>query len=50
LATVLAESARRYPDKIAVIDGPARISYRDLWAQSLAYAAGLRELGIGKGD
>jgi long-chain acyl-CoA synthetase len=50
LATVLAEAARRYPDKIAVVDGSARVSYRDLWAESLAYAAGLRELGIGKGD
>ncbi|MFI6076860.1 long-chain fatty acid--CoA ligase [Actinoplanes sp. NPDC051343] len=50
LATVLAEAARRYPDKIAVVDGAARVTYRDLWAESLAFAAGLRELGIGKGD
>jgi long-chain acyl-CoA synthetase len=50
LATVLAESARRYPDRLAVVDGAARISYRDLWAESLAFAAGLRRLGIGKGD
>jgi long-chain acyl-CoA synthetase len=50
LATVLAEAARRYPDKIAVVDGSTRVTYRDLWAESLAYAAGLRELGIGKGD
>jgi len=50
LATVLAEAARRYPDKIAVVDPMVRVSYRDLWAESLAYAAGLRELGIGKGD
>jgi long-chain acyl-CoA synthetase len=50
LATVLAEAARRYPDKVAVVDGATRVTYRDLWAQSLAYAAGLRELGIGAGD
>ena len=52
LATVLAEAARKYPDKIAVIDSATteRIRYRDLWAQTLAYAAGLRELGIGPGD
>jgi long-chain acyl-CoA synthetase len=50
LATVLAEAARRYPDKIAVVDPMVRVSYRDLWAESLAYAAGLRELGIGRGD
>ena len=50
LATILAEGARRYPDKVAVIDGPARITYADLWHQARAYAAGLRELGIGPGD
>jgi long-chain acyl-CoA synthetase len=50
LATVLAEAARRYPDKIAVVDGANRVTYRELWDQTLAYAAGLRELGIGKGD
>jgi long-chain acyl-CoA synthetase len=50
LATVLAEAARRYPDKIAVVDGAARVTYRDLWAQARAYAAGLRELGVGPGD
>jgi long-chain acyl-CoA synthetase len=52
LATVLAEAARKYPDRIAVIDSATteRVTYRDLWAQTLAYAAGLRELGIGPGD
>jgi long-chain acyl-CoA synthetase len=50
LATVLAEAARRYPDKVAVIDGETQVTYRELWSQSLAYAAGLRELGIGPGD
>ena len=52
LATVLAEAARKHPDTIAVIDTVTteRITYRDLWAQTLAYAAGLRELGVGPGD
>ncbi|GAB2609255.1 AMP-dependent synthetase [Paractinoplanes abujensis] len=52
LATVLAESARKYPDKIAVIDSltTERITYRDLWQQTLAYAGGLQSLGIGPGD
>src|SRR3954451_11088092 len=52
LATVLAEAARQYPDKLAVIDSATteRITYRDLWEQTLAYAAGLRELGVGPGD
>ena len=50
LAAVLAEGARRYPDKVAVVDGTDRITYRELWEQSRTYAAGLRELGIGPGD
>jgi long-chain acyl-CoA synthetase len=50
LATVLAESARKYPDRIAVIDGPAKVTYSELWAQTRSYAAGLRELGVGPGD
>ncbi|MEU4618876.1 long-chain fatty acid--CoA ligase [Actinoplanes sp. NPDC023801] len=51
LATVLAEAARRYPEKVAIVDeAGGRISYRELWAQTRSYAAGLRELGIGPGD
>jgi long-chain acyl-CoA synthetase len=49
LASVLAEAARRYPTKIGLVDGRHRITYGDLWRQSLAYAAGLRELGIRPG-
>ncbi|GAB1643048.1 long-chain-fatty-acid--CoA ligase [Krasilnikovia sp. MM14-A1259] len=50
LATVLAEAARRHPDKVAVVDGDVRVTYRELWAQARAYAAGLRELGVRPGD
>ena len=50
LATVLAEAARRYPGQTAVVDTGNRVNYQDLWAQARAYAAGLRELGIGPGD
>ncbi|RZU50199.1 long-chain acyl-CoA synthetase [Krasilnikovia cinnamomea] len=50
LATVLAEAARRYPDKVAVVDDYARVTYRELWEQARAYAAGLRELGVRPGD
>ena len=52
LATVLAESARKYPDKLAVVDSAtgARVTYAELWAQTRAYAAGLRELGVRPGD
>lgn len=50
LAAVLAEGARRYPDRVAVVDGDVRVTYRDLWEQTRSYAAGLRELGVGPGD
>ncbi|BEL11400.1 long-chain fatty acid--CoA ligase [Actinoplanes sichuanensis] len=51
LATVLAEAARRYPEKVAIVDeAGGRIPYRELWAQTRSYAAGLKELGIGPGD
>ena len=50
LAAVLAESARRFPDKVAVVDREARITYADLWRQALAYGGHLRELGVGPGD
>ncbi|HEY1486684.1 MAG TPA: AMP-binding protein, partial [Micromonosporaceae bacterium] len=50
LATVLAESARRYPDKVALVDRSDRITYRDLWRQALAYAGNLRALGVQPGD
>src|SRR5215510_9678137 len=46
LASVLAEAARRYPDKTAVVDGPQRIAYADLWRQARSYAAGLQQLGV----
>jgi long-chain acyl-CoA synthetase len=50
LAAVLAEGARRYPEKVAVVDAGTRVTYYELWEQARGYAAGLRELGIGPGD
>src|SRR3954465_4710953 len=52
LATVLAEAARKYPEKIAVIDTATteRITYRDLWHQTLSSPAGPPRRGIGPGD
>ncbi|MEU8074300.1 long-chain fatty acid--CoA ligase [Catellatospora citrea] len=50
LAAVLAEAARRHPAKTAVVDAFGRETYADLWRQALAYAAGLRELGVRPGD
>ena len=50
LAAILAESAQRYPDRDAVVIGPQRISYRQLWEETRKYAAVLREAGVGPGD
>jgi long-chain acyl-CoA synthetase len=50
LATVLAEAARRHPDKVAVVDAGTRVTYDELWEQARSYAAGLRELGVQPGD
>ncbi|WP_435972132.1 long-chain-fatty-acid--CoA ligase [Streptomyces sp. Qhu_M48] len=50
LAAVLAESAHRHADRVAVVDGGVRITYARLWAEALAQAGALRGLGIGQGD
>jgi long-chain acyl-CoA synthetase len=50
LASVLAESARRYPGKTAVVDGDLRVPYAQLWREARGYAAALGELGVRPGD
>ena len=50
VAAVLAESAKRTPDSIALIVGEDQVSYGDLWNQTRAYAGALRARGIGPGD
>jgi long-chain acyl-CoA synthetase len=50
LAVVLAEAARRTPDKLAVVQGELRVTYGDLWRQARQHAAALRALGVGPGD
>ncbi|GGM76837.1 long-chain fatty acid--CoA ligase [Dactylosporangium sucinum] len=50
LAAILAESARRYPAKVAVVDGPQRVTYAELWRSALTVAAALREQGVHPGD
>ncbi len=50
LASVLAESALRHPGRPAVVLGAERVTYRDLWDQSLRYAAVMAERGVGPGD
>jgi long-chain acyl-CoA synthetase len=49
LASVLAEAARRYPDKVAVVDGAVRVTYRDLWTQARTLGGALRSLGVAPG-
>ncbi len=50
IATILAESAVRHPDRDAVVLGDLRLTYAQLWAHARQYAAVLRENGIGPGD
>ena len=50
IASILAESAVRYADNVAVVLGDTRITYADLWDSSRRYAAVLRERGISPGD
>ncbi|MEV5201876.1 long-chain fatty acid--CoA ligase [Streptomyces sp. NPDC053720] len=50
VASVLGESARKHPDRVAVIDSGNRISYRELWAGALRCAGALRASGVRPGD
>jgi len=50
LASLLAESALRHPDRTAVVFSGQQISYQRLWEDSRRYAAVLRDRGIGAGD
>ena len=50
LAAVLEGSARKYPDKIAVISEGASYTYAGLWSQAREQAASLAGAGISAGD
>ncbi|MGV9817511.1 long-chain-fatty-acid--CoA ligase [Nocardia xishanensis] len=50
LASILAEQARRRPDRIALIEGRQRITFAELWAQAREQAAALIGLGVRPGD
>lgn len=50
LASVLAEPARRWPSKVAVIEGDRRLTYSQVWELARKYAAALSERGVGAGD
>lgn len=50
LASVLAEPARRHPNRVAVVEGEDRITYRELWEQVRKHAAALQQQGVRPGD
>jgi long-chain acyl-CoA synthetase len=50
ITSILAESAVRYADNVAVVLGDLRLTYAQLWAHAKQYAAVLREHGVGPGD
>ncbi len=50
LATVLAESARRSPDKVALVQGDLRLGYAELWREARSYGAALAGRGVRPGD
>ncbi|RVU22445.1 long-chain-fatty-acid--CoA ligase [Streptomyces antnestii] len=47
---LLAGSARRYPDRVALRDGDHTLTFAELHEQALRFARGLRERGITEGD
>jgi fatty-acyl-CoA synthase len=46
----LARAAAVYPDKLAIIDGARRFTYRDFYERCRRFADALRRRGIGPGD
>src|SRR3954465_1133485 len=46
----LQDSERRFPDKVALVAGERRVTYRQLAAQSRRLAADLRARGVARGD
>jgi long-chain acyl-CoA synthetase len=50
IATILAESASRHAERIAVVLGDMRITYAQLWGAAQRYAGALRDKGVGAGD
>jgi hypothetical protein len=50
VAQVLEERAREHPDRVFLVFGDRRLTYRQLDARASAIAAALHELGIEPGD
>jgi long-chain acyl-CoA synthetase len=49
VAAVLAESAERHADRVAVVVGDVSTTYRELWDETRAYAGALAARGVGEG-
>ncbi len=50
LQETLQRSVALYPDKVAIVSGPDRITYAELWQRSVAIANALRRIGVNRGD
>ncbi|MEV6832945.1 long-chain fatty acid--CoA ligase [Streptomyces sp. NPDC051133] len=50
VAAVLAENARRRPDKTALVEGDLRLTFAEVWRRALARAGALTGLGVRPGD
>ncbi|BDZ49519.1 hypothetical protein GCM10025867_17600 [Frondihabitans sucicola] len=50
VASILKESADRFPDEIAVTVGPVSTTYSELWRQTREYAGALRAKGVTEGS
>lgn len=49
LASILAESARRRPEHLALVEGDRRVAYGSLWAEARSCAADLARRGVAPG-
>ncbi|MFJ8079472.1 long-chain fatty acid--CoA ligase [Streptomyces sp. NPDC096205] len=50
LASILAENARRRPDKEALVEGDLRLTFGEVWRRARAQAGALAALGVRPGD
>ncbi|MEU7405913.1 long-chain fatty acid--CoA ligase [Streptomyces sp. NPDC044948] len=50
VAAVLAENARRRPDKEALVEGDLRLTFAEVWQRARAQAGALTALGVRPGD
>ncbi|MFC8867132.1 long-chain fatty acid--CoA ligase [Streptomyces sp. NPDC057148] len=50
VAAILAENARRRPDKEALVEGDLRLTFAEVWRRARAQAGALTGLGVRPGD